>query len=72
MNRQKYKAEYSEKIFVIKQDKPEVGWYLYVYENRRCIYDYLQGTLEITKEFAEEQFGVPLEKWEQIENDIYP
>ncbi len=52
--------------FVIEEDKPEIGWYLYVYKNGVCTHDYLQDSLAITKKQAQDQFSVPLEKWKEI------
>lgn len=55
------------RYYVIKSD-PQVGYYFYVFENGKCIKDYLQDTLELTMEFALEDFGVPIDAWERIEN----
>ncbi|WP_421977250.1 hypothetical protein [Roseivirga seohaensis] len=49
--------------FVIEEDYPEVGVYLYVYQNGKCIRDYLQNSIEACKEIALENFDVPIEKW---------
>lgn len=57
------KAEYNSLTFIIEADLPEVGVYLYVYENGRCIYDYLQGSIEMCREFAFEKFNVPKNIW---------
>lgn len=40
-----------------------VGYYLYVYEGPQCTHDHLQDTLELAKECAREEFGVPTESW---------
>jgi hypothetical protein len=40
-----------------------VGFYLYIFEGEKCTHDYLQDTLAITKKFAEEEFGVPINSW---------
>ncbi|MEJ0063269.1 MAG: hypothetical protein WDO70_08720 [Alphaproteobacteria bacterium] len=62
--------------FVIERQKltslmPSVpdqyGYYLYVYEDGKDIYDYLQDTFEITVDQAFEQFGVPKDIWRQVE-----
>ena len=37
--------------YEIKHD-PNVGFYLYVFENDKCISDYLQYTLELAMEWA--------------------
>ena len=36
------------------------------FKDDRCIYDYVQYTLEICKSQALEEFGVPLDSWEKI------
>ena len=54
--------------FEIKEDS-SVGFYLYVFENDKCIYDLLQDTFEIAIESAWEDYGVPKNAWEKIEND---
>lgn len=51
--------------YEIKHD-PNVGFYLYVFENDKCISDYLQDTLELAMECAWEDFGVPKESWEKV------
>lgn len=53
--------------YEIKYDY-NAGFYLYVFENGKCISDYLQDTLELAMDCAWEDFGVPKEAWEQIEN----
>lgn len=40
-----------------------VGFYLYVFENNRCISDFLQDSLELAKEYAWEKFEVPKNSW---------
>ena len=46
---------------------PAIGYYLYVFENDKCMYDDLQFTLEIAMECALDDFGVPLDAWIKIE-----
>ena len=48
------------------QSQPSVGFYLYVYEDGKCIRDYLQDTFEIAVDMAHEEFGVPKEGWKKI------
>ena len=55
-----------KKKFIIEEDYPEVGAYLYVYDGKKCIYDSLQDNLELCKEFAFDKFSVPIDKWEKI------
>ena len=50
--------------FKIVADKPDIGFYLYVFEGKRCTHDYLQETEEKAKECAKELFGVPLASWQ--------
>jgi hypothetical protein len=64
---EKYISKNENYIFVIEEDLPGVGWYLYVYENDRCIYDYLQDTFKVCQEQAHEDFGVPLNSWKKEE-----
>ncbi len=69
MNENKYKsfeAIVGDSKFVIEEDKPEIGWYLYVYQNGVCTHDFLQDSMAIAKEQAKEQFSVPLDKWKEI------
>ena len=57
-------AKYNSQTFEIIEDNPDVGFYLYVYDTTgKNTHDYLQDTLEITKEFAFEKYGVPLDSW---------
>ena len=52
--------------YEIKYDK-SVGYYLFVYENRKCIRDHLQESLLETLEFAKETYGIPISSWVEIE-----
>ncbi len=62
--------------FVIEQQKltslmpgvpDQFGYYLFVFENGRDLYDYMQDELEIAIDFAFSKFGVPKEAWRQVE-----
>lgn len=66
MGPRRYRSQSGGREFAIEEDKPEVGAYLYVYENGKCIRDYLQNTVEIAKSFALKKFDVKLESWEEI------
>lgn len=60
-------SKYNNQIFEIVEDNSEVGFYLYVYDSSgKNTHDHLQNTLQITKEFAYEEFGVPLNSWETV------
>jgi hypothetical protein len=50
--------------FEIVQDEPEVGVYLYVYDNRQCVRDILQNDVETCIEIAFEDYGVPKDVWQ--------
>lgn len=57
-------AAYNNLTFEIIEESSEIGFYLNVYDNHnKCITDYLQDTEQMTKEFALEEFGVPLNSW---------
>ncbi len=43
------------------------GYYFYANEDETNIYDDLQDTLEVAKEVALEEFGVPIDSWKQVE-----
>lgn len=66
MNVRTFKAEYKELTFKIEEDYPEVGVYLYVYKEGKCIKEMLQDTIDICKKIALEEYGVPIDFW--IEN----
>lgn len=61
------KSKSFEQYYEIVQE-PSLGFYLYVFENGECTYDYLQETLELSFECAEEFYGIPKDAWEQIES----
>ena len=48
--------------FIIEHDE-SVGCYLYVFEDDRCVYDYLQDTCELAIEQAFAEFNVPISAW---------
>ena len=45
---------------------PAQGFYFYVFEESQCIYDFLQETLELAKNFALENFSIPKTSWKRI------
>ena len=63
------KAIYNNMKFIIKNDFPEIGVYLYVFEKGKCIADYLQDDSSLCKEVALEKYGVPMDIWQESEND---
>jgi len=65
-NIMKLEAKYNGKVFIIEEDMPEVGAYLYVLEGGRCVVDYLQNDIETCIAQAFEEFGVPFDSWVNI------
>ena len=65
----KMKAIYNNMRFIIKNDFPEIGAYLYVFEKGKCIADYLQDDSLSCKEVALEEYGVPMDIWQESEDD---
>lgn len=68
------KAKYNELEFVIEEDHPDVGVYLYVYQDGTCVRDILQNDTATCIDVAFEDFGVPKEVWRMSEkgNHIAP
>jgi hypothetical protein len=56
-------AEHDGLRFVIEEDNPDVGVYLYIYDARRCIRDILQNDIATCKQVALEEYGVSLQQW---------
>ena len=62
-------AEHNNKRFEIIEDLPEVGFYLLVFDNQNnCLFDFLQDTEKMAKEFALEKFQVPINSWINTNN----
>lgn len=57
------KAKKNKLEFIIEEDLPEVGAYLYVFKDGKCIKDYLQNDIDICKTQAFEEYGIPLNEW---------
>ena len=54
--------------FIIDEDK-NVGFYLYVYDQKGSnTHDYLQDDFETVKFFAFHKFGVPEDSWVEIDD----
>jgi len=60
--RQTLSAEHGGRRFRIVQDA-SVGFYLYVYDGDRCTHDHLQDSLDAARDFARDEFGVPVQSW---------
>lgn len=70
MHFKKYKAVTDKQLFIIEEDLPDVGAYLYIFENGKCIQDHLQDNVTMCMEFANEEFGVDIGTWEIMNEDI--
>ncbi len=62
-----YRAKHNSLSFKIEEDNPEVGVYLYVFSDDKCVKDYLQNDIKTCKEIALEEYGVPFCSWESTE-----
>lgn len=63
-----FEVKHNNLVFKIEEDYPEVGVYLYVYENGNCIRDFLQNDINTCKDLAYEEYRVPLDKWVRKED----
>ncbi len=63
MNFVKIEAKHNGLIFIIEEDFPEVGVYLYIYENNKCIKDFLYDDIDACKNRSFEEYGVPKRNW---------
>ena len=63
----KYEFKRSNRRFLIEEDLPEVGWYLYVFdESGKCVADQLQDSIDIIMEIAKDNYNIPKESWRLI------
>jgi len=62
-------STYDSKTFIIEEDLPDIGAYLYVFENDTCVYDSVQDNLRICIDVAFEKYQVPRDSWKDAEND---
>jgi hypothetical protein len=61
-------SNYNNQKFIIEEDLPAVGFYLYVSDiTENCIADHLQDSENTAKEFAFEEYNVPMASWKQTE-----
>ena len=71
-HRRRFKAQHGDFNFLIKEDRPEVGVYMYIEKAGKGYRDELQDSIAICKELAYEDYGVPLDAWEEIEALVIP
>lgn len=48
---------------------PAVGYYLYVFENEKCVRDHLQDTLDTAIDNALEDYQLPRSAWMAVQTD---
>ncbi|WP_458626447.1 hypothetical protein [Winogradskyella sp. PC D3.3] len=67
---EKYIIKTNTETFLIEEDFPEVGWYLYkIDQNGKIINDYLQNSKDEAMNYAFEKFKIPVNDWVlKIEN----
>ena len=63
MEFEKKEIEHGEYKFVLEQDLPSVGWYIYVFKNGSSVFDTLQNTKEQAIETVCEKFSCPKKLW---------
>jgi len=64
-----YEVVQGDTVFRIEEDNPKVGSYLYVIENGKCVKDYLQSSIDLCKSLALEEYDIPIDIWNFIEED---
>ena len=62
-------AECNRLGFEIVKDNSDVGYYLYVYDEDRCIADYLQNDEDTCEQVALEEYGVEPSSWRDKPED---
>ncbi len=63
----KFIDEYNGKRFIIEEDLSEAGAYFYVCDGEKSICDYLQDSISVCKELANEKYFVPMNDWRYLE-----
>ena len=66
MEYKKIKAQHKEFTFLIEEDFPEVGVYMYINKNGEGFRDELQDSIDICKRRAHREYRVPLDAWEEV------
>jgi hypothetical protein len=52
-------------VFEIEYD-PSVGFYFYVFQNNKCIFDHLEDTFDIAVKVGMERYNIPIDVWHKI------
>ncbi len=66
MEFKKHKVVFKEFTLIIEEDLPDVGFYLLVFKDNKCIFDDLQNDIRTCKRVAFEEFGVPIDLWNEV------
>lgn len=68
----KFNSKYDNRTFIIDEDLPGVGFYVYAYDrDGKNIHDFLQDDLDMAKRCALDEFGVPLDSWTEVKTANY-
>lgn len=62
----KIRTIFKNRIYIIEEDLEDIGAYLYIFEKNKCVSDFLQDNLEACKEYAFEEFNIPINSWKEI------
>lgn len=65
----KYIAIVDDSRYFAEEDRPEVGWYLHVYEDGESVADIRQENFETLVDHAASEYGVPKDSWQEVEKD---
>lgn len=57
------KVRFGNYTFILEQDLPHIGWYIYVYDGKKCIYDNLQDNRDIAIDVLFQEFNCPRDLW---------
>ena len=69
MEFRKLEVTYGGQKYSIEEDLPEVGAFLYVYDEKISKYDWLQNDIEMCKQVAFERYGIPLDSWIEVRDN---
>ena len=66
MDLKQFRAKRGEYTFLIEEDFLEPGAYMYICKAGKGFKDELQNSINICKEIALKEYGVPLNAWEKV------
>ncbi|WP_406685316.1 hypothetical protein N1F78_06215 [Seonamhaeicola sp. MEBiC1930] len=65
----KFETYIGNQRFIIEEDLPEIGWYIYVFDNNgKCISDHLQDDYNTAVAFAHEEYKIEKNNWMLIKD----